>query len=57
MTSPIAPSGREILFETLWSHENNYTKNSITFSFIKDEGHIKRRDIDASILFATKKSF
>ena len=57
MTSPIAPSGREILFETLWSHENNYTKNSITFSFIKDEGHIERRDIDASILFATKKSF
>lgn len=57
MTSPIAPSGREILFETLWSYENNYTKNSITLSFIKDEGHIERRDIDASILFATKKSF
>ena len=57
VTSHIAPSGREILFETLWSHENNYTKNSITLSFIKDEGHIERRDIDASILFATKKSF
>ena len=57
MTTPIIPSGRELLFESLWSYENDYTKNSITLTFIKDEGHIGRKNIDASILFATKKFF
>ncbi|MDA9904398.1 S8 family serine peptidase [Hyphomicrobiales bacterium] len=57
MITSIIPSGRELLFESLWSYENDYTKNSIALTLIKDEGHIGRKNIDASILFATKKFF
>ena len=57
ISSSITPSGREFLFESLWSYENNYIKNSIILTLIKDEGHIERNKIDTSILFAIKKSF
>ena len=57
MTTSIIPSGRELLFESIWSYENDYTKNSITLTLIKDEGHIGRENIDVSMLFATKKFF
>ena len=57
ISNSIIPSGREFLFESLWSYENNYIKNSIILTLIKDEGHIKRKKIDTSILFAIKKSF
>ena len=57
ISNSIIPSGRELLFETLWSYEGNYTKNSIILTLIKDEGHIERKKIDTSILFAIKKSF
>jgi hypothetical protein len=57
ISNSIIPSGREFLFESLWSYENNYIKNSIILTLINDEGHIERNKIDTSILFAIKKSF
>ena len=53
----ILPSGREIFFESLWSHHKNYTKTSISFSVIKDRDHIKRKEFDANLLIAIRKFF
>ena len=48
------PSGREIFFESLWSYQKTYTKTFISFSIIKDMEHIKRKNLDANLLIATR---
>ena len=53
----ILPSGREILFETIWSYEKNFLKTSVSFSVIKDRENIKRSNIDTNFLIAAKKFF
>lgn len=51
---PVLPSGRELLFESLWSYEENFIKASISFTIIKDREHIKRKNLDANLLIAAR---
>lgn len=53
----ILPSGREVIFETLWSYEENFIKTSISLIVIKDREHIKRNNLDASFLINARKLF
>ena len=53
----ILPSGRELLFETIWSYEKNFIKTLVSFSVIKDREHIKRSNLDTSFLIVARKFF
>ena len=54
---PILPSGREIIFETLWSYEKNFIKTSLSLTIIKDKGHIKQKNFDTNLLIVARKFF
>ena len=54
---PILPSGREFLLESSWSYRKDYIKTSVSLTLIKDREHIKRKNLDANLLFSIRKLF